>query len=267
MAAGTIQDASFRSFIWTAPSDADPWAEATWRLANPALGDFRSLDDVRAQAMQARGLPSKESAFRAYTLNQPVAPDDRFIGPADWDACGGEAEQRGPCFGALDLASGAADLTALALYWPETGALKVRGFIPAEQLERKEAEDRAPYGLWKREGLIVTMPGRAIDRAWLVEWLAGEVEGLDLVAVAHDRWGLADLEQVMDREGVRLPLRPHGQGFKDMSPSINALEAAILRGEVRHGGNALLRWSVANAVVDTDPAGGRKLSKARERPN
>ncbi|WP_201451933.1 terminase large subunit [Rhodovarius lipocyclicus] len=263
VADGTIPDPTFRSFVWTAPLDADPWAEETWAAANPALGDFRSLEDVRSQAMQARRVPSKEASFRAFTLNQPVAPDDRFIHANDWDACSGDAEARGPCYGALDLSSGAADLTALALFWPETGKLTVRAFLPDADLDRKMQEDRAPYREWINRGLVVPMPGRAIDRPWLVTWIARETEGLELAAVGHDRWGLKDLQAVMEREGVTLPLKEHGQGFKDMSPSINAFEAAVLKEELCHGGNALLRWAVSNAVVDTDPAGNRKLTKAR----
>ncbi|HZH45471.1 MAG TPA: hypothetical protein VEY31_02440 [Roseococcus sp.] len=38
-------------------------------------------------------------------------------------------------------------------------------FISVGQLKGKQQEDRGLYGLWRREGLIVTMPGRAIDRA------------------------------------------------------------------------------------------------------
>ena len=263
VADGTIPDPTFRSFVWTAPLGADPWAEETWRAANPALGDFRSLDDVRAQAMQAQRVPSKESSFRAFTLNQPVAPDDRFVHADDWDACSAEGEATGPCYAALDLSSGAADLTAFALFWPETGALKVRAFIPDADLEQKMQQDRAPYREWIARGLVVPMPGRAIDRPWLVNWIAQAVDGLDLAAVGHDRWGLKDLQAVMDREGVTLPMREHGQGFKDMAPSINALETAVLKGTLRHGGNPLLRWAVGNAVVDIDPAGNRKLTKAR----
>jgi phage terminase large subunit-like protein len=264
VAEGTIEDPSFAATVFSAPADADPWAEATWRLANPDMDAVR-LADIRTQALRAKRLPSLEPAFRAYVLNMPVAPDDRFIGPAEWDACGAEAEARGPCFAALDLASGAADLTAFALFWPETGALRVRGFLPSGQVERKQAEDRAPYRDWIGRGLIVPIPGMAIDRAWLAGWLAAECDGLDLQAVAHDRWGLADLQAVLDREGVYLPLRPHGQGYKDMSPSIASFEALVLSGGLRHGGNALLRWAVANAAVDMDPAGSRKLSKARSR--
>ena len=261
---GTIADPTFASAIYSAPLDADPWAEETWLLANPDADEVR-LKDLRLQAMQAQRLPSMEPAFRAYALNQPVMPDDRFIGPADWDACAGEAEARGPCYGGLDLSSGAADLTAFALYWPETGALRCWAFLPAAALEAKAREDHAPYRAWEARGLVVAMPGRAIDRAWLLAWIAQQTEGLDLAGIASDRWGLSDLQAVMDREGLRLPLKPHGAGYRDMSPAITAFEAAVLDGKLRHGGNPLLRWAVANAAVDMDPAGNRKLSKERAR--
>jgi phage terminase large subunit-like protein len=55
---GEIQDAGFHLTLYTVPADADPWKLATWRKANPALGDFRSLPDVRrlrlASAAHAR---------------------------------------------------------------------------------------------------------------------------------------------------------------------------------------------------------------------
>ncbi|MBX6376545.1 MAG: terminase large subunit, partial [Acetobacteraceae bacterium] len=114
-------------------------------------------------------------------------------------------------------------------------------------------------------GQVVEMPGRAIDRAWLLNWIARETEGLDLVAIGSDRWGLADLQAVMDREGLRLPLRPVGMGYRDQSPMLAAFEAAVLDGKLGHGGHPLLRWAVSNAVVDMDPAGNRKLSKERAR--
>lgn len=263
VADGTIEDRSFKSFVWSAPLDADPWSEDTWRMANPALGTFRSIEDIRSQAMQAKRVPSREAAFRAYVLNQPVAADDRFLRPDDWDACAGQAEARGPCYCGLDLASGASDLTAFAFYWPETGRLTVKAFLPSELVDAKMMEDRAPYRQWINEGLIETIPGRAIDRAWLVNWIAQAIDGLDVISIASDRWGQSDFLAVADREGVRLPMVPIGQGFKDQSPAITAFETTVLQATLRHGGNQLLRWAVANAALDSDPAGNRKLSKQR----
>ncbi len=262
VADGTIDDPTYASAIYSAPLEADPWAEDTWRAANPDADAVR-IADIRVQAMQARQLPSREPAFRAYVLNQPVQAEERFIGPADWDACAGTAEAKGPCFGGLDLASGAADLTAFALYWPETGALRVWAFLPAQAVGEKEREDRAPYREWIARGLVVEIPGRAIDRVWLLTWIAQQVEGLELVGIACDRWGINDLKAVLDREGLPLELRPHGAGYRDVSPSLTSFEALVLEAKIKHGGNPALRWAVANAAIDMDAAGNRKLSKER----
>ena len=259
------EDPAFFMRVWSAPLDADPFDEATWHAAIPGLGRVRSIEDVRAQATKAQGLPSAEAAFRAYVLNSPVAPDDRFIGAADWDACDGDAEPVGPCYAGLDLASGAADLTAVAMFWPETGLLRVKAFLPDMQLDAKAREDNAPYKEWVRAGLIVLIPGRAIDRSWLLSWLARETAGHDLKGLASDRWGLEDVKAVADREGIVLPWEPFGQGYQSMSPAISALEALVLDGALHHGGNPLLRWCVANAAVTMDPSGNRKLMKDRSR--
>lgn len=263
--AGAVTDPSFRAFVHTAPAEADPWSEATWRLANPALGTFRSLEDVRVLAQQARRVPSLEASFMAYTLNMPVVLDDRWLAPADWDACAGQGEPDGPCWAGLDLSAGPADLTAFTLYWPASGALRTWAFLPAEEIDRKEREDRAPYRLWQAQGHVVAVPGRTIDRAWLGAWIARQTDALELQGIATDRWLIEDLKAQMDRERIVLPFAPHGAGFKDVSPSLAAFEALVLDGTLHHGGNPALRWSVANAAIDTDPAGNRKLSKQRAR--
>ena len=48
-----------------------------------------------------------------------------------------------------------------------------------------------------------------------------------------------------------------------MAPAVQALEAAVLDRRIRHGGHPILRWNVANAAVETDAAGNRKISKRR----
>jgi phage terminase large subunit-like protein len=263
--AGQIEDAAFRAFIYTAPTEADAWDPETWKLANPALGDFRSLADVRVLANQARRIPATEAAFRAYVLNQPVVLDNRWLAPIDWDACAAQPEPAGECWGGLDLAAGPADLTAFSLFWPETGALRTWAFLPAAGLEAKAREDNAPYRLWHSLGHLVEVPGRTVDRAWLGAWIARQTEGLELRKIATDRWLIGDLQAQLDREGIDLPLEPHGAGYKDVSPSLTAFEALVLEGRLAHGGNPVLRWAVSNAAIELDPAGNRKLSKRASR--
>jgi phage terminase large subunit-like protein len=48
-----------------------------------------------------------------------------------------------------------------------------------------------------------------------------------------------------------------------MSPALRDLEAELLNGRLAHGGHPVLTMCAANAVVQSDPAGNRKLSKAK----
>jgi phage terminase large subunit-like protein len=88
---GAIVDPTFHATVFTAPETADPWDEAIWFKANPGLGDFRSLEDMRALAARARRTPALEQSFRLLFLNQPVDVTAALLAPADWMACAGEA--------------------------------------------------------------------------------------------------------------------------------------------------------------------------------
>jgi len=116
---GEIVDSGFHLTFYTAPIDCDPWKLATWRKANPALGDFRSLEDVKRLSLQAQHMPSAEVSFRNLILNQRVDTTEQFINAAAWTACGEDdivpAGLRGrPCYAGLDLGA-TRDLTALVL--------------------------------------------------------------------------------------------------------------------------------------------------------
>jgi phage terminase large subunit-like protein len=263
VAAGEIVDPTYRLYLYSAPIDADPWSPDTWRLANPAMGKFRSLKDIEVLAGQAQHIPSMEASFRAYVLNQPVATDRRWLGPGDWEACAGDAAPAGECHGGLDLSAGPADLTAFSLYWPSTGTLKTWAFLPEALIDLKGKQDNAPYALWAQQGHVIRTPGKTIDRAWLGAWIAGQTNGLELKAIASDRWMIDDFKAQLEREGIELPLQPHGAGYKDVSPSLSAFEAQVLSAKLRHGGNPLLRWAVSNVLLDSDPAGNRKPAKNR----
>ena len=84
------KDPSFHLTLYSAPINADPWSIKTWRRANPALGDFRSLEDVQRLAKQARRMPSQEGVFRNLILNQRVSIESRFMDPAAWKECAGQ---------------------------------------------------------------------------------------------------------------------------------------------------------------------------------
>ena len=56
---------------------------------------------------------------------------------------------------------------------------------------------------------------------------------------------------------------PFGQGFKDMSPPTKEFYKLLMEGRIIHGGNPVMAWMAGNVVVDTDPAGNIKPTKAK----
>lgn len=51
--------------------------------------------------------------------------------------------------------------------------------------------------------------------------------------------------------------------FKDMSPPTKEFYKLLMEGRIIHGGNPVMAWMAGNVVVDTDPAGNIKMTKAK----
>lgn len=266
---GDIDDPSFHLSLYAAPQDADPFEMEAWTAANPALGDFRSLEDVKRQAGQARLVPSKESAFRNLILNQRVSATARFIHKAEWDRCNATVDLQAlsgrECYGGLDL-SGSRDLTAFVLVFPnDDKSLDVvcQFFMPEANIVNRSNEDRVPYDLWAKQGFITLIPGSTIDPSFVAGSIINAAMTYDLRAVAYDRWRIEDLKRELGLTGMTIPLEPFGQGYKDMSPAVDVLERHVAENLLQHSGNPVLNMCASNAVVTRDPAGSRKLDKSK----
>jgi phage terminase large subunit-like protein len=261
-------DPTFLPILFEAPAEADWTDERVWRACNPALGDFRSLEEMQAAAARAREIPAQENTFRRLYLNQWTEQAARWISLAAWDACRAplelEALRGRPCYVGMDLSS-TQDLTALVGVFPDAeGAgfdVLARFFVPAEQLRGRVTRDRVPYDQWARDPAILTAtPGNVVDyeavRATLQSWA-----GLyDLREIAFDPWNATDLvNRLTTQDG--LPCVPMRQGFASLSAPTKSLEKAILGRTLRHDGHPVLRWNIGNIAVETDAAGNLKLSK------
>lgn len=263
-------DPRTRLVMYAAEPDDDPWVAETWRKANPALGDFRSLEEMRREAEKAKRLPTFEASFRNLLLNQRVAVADHFLTPDVWRLNGEppdpDALEEWDVWAGLDL-SGTSDLTALVLVAAEPdGTLHVlpRFWAPEHGVRERAARDRAPYDVWAKAGhLDLTTTGRTVDYAFVARELAGLTERCRLKAVGFDRWRIGDLERELGKIGVTIPLVPIGQGFKDMGPAVEKLADVALNGKMRHGMHPVLSWNAANAITRADEAGNLKFDKRR----
>lgn len=268
--------------LYAVPEDEpDIFAPRVWKLANPALGDFRDLEDFKALAGKAKRMPAEEPKFRNLYLNQRVAPVASLISRREWAACAGDAAlvDGEEIYLALDLAS-VNDLAALvAVSAGEKSRVAAWLWKPEHWLREHSNRDFGHgnwrYEEWAKAGHIEASPGKTIDHEVIARRIAELSGRFTVLGMAYDRWRIENLLKEFDRIGLAahsektpgpgLRLVPWGQGFQDMTPAIDALEQAVIDGTLVHPGNPALTWNIGNAVVRMDPAGGRKLDKDKAR--
>jgi phage terminase large subunit-like protein len=266
---GTVEDHSFLPVIYEAPKDAD-WADETvWAQCNPALGDFRSLEDMRILAKRAKSLPAQENTYRRLYLNQWTEQSERWIPMNLWDDCKVVIARQDligrRCYLGMDLST-TTDLTALCLLFPGEQGLDVLPlfFMPRDNLRERGRQDHVDYEEWARLGYIIPTPGNVVDYDAIRRLIQQWAQLYDIREIAFDPYNATHLVQLL-QDVDRLPCRKIPQGYATLTSATKALEAAVISRRVRHDGNPVLRWNVANAAVEYDDkvkkSGNMKLSK------
>jgi len=258
-------DPTFLPILYEAPIDADWTDPKVWRAANPALGDFRSLEEITTMCTRAKEIPAQENTFRRLYLNQWTEQAARWLQLTAWDRCLAAVDPADligqPCFVGMDLSS-TKDLTALAAVFPdETGFdVLMQFFVPKESIRERGLRDRVPYPQWEREHKLIATPGNVVDYEAVRQQLLAWAALYDVQEIAFDPWNATDLvTRLQDQDGFAcVPIR---QGFAALSSPTKSLERAVLAQLLRHDGHPVLRWNVGNAAVETDATGNIKLSK------
>lgn len=266
------RDPSVVLSLYAADETLDPFSDEAIRAANPAVGDFLNEKEVRKQAENARALPSQEGLYRNYTLNQRVDKNTPFISKTIWQANGGEVSEdwgQSTVYAGLDLSS-TSDLTAFAAVAWINDAWEVKPifWLPKQGLAEKSRTDRTPYDVWAREGLIETPDAKSIEYEYVAARIFAFCNDHNVRQIAFDRWGMKYLKPWLIKAGFTEAQYEEmfvefGQGYQSMSPALRDAESTLLNEKLRHGNHPVLTMCAANAVVSTDPSGGRKLNKAK----
>lgn len=169
------------------------------------------------------------------------------------------------CYAGLDLAS-TTDIAALTLLFPEDdGGFYTQQlfFVPEDGMRRRAERDRVPYPLWAEQGWLEATSGNITDYDFIRERVRQLVDdhGITIRELAYDRWNATQLITQLGGDG--LTVVPVGQGYASMAAPAKELEKLLLGGKLRHDGNPVMRWMLANVAVEQDPAGNIKPSKAK----
>jgi len=262
-------DPSFLPILYEAPPDADWTSEKVWKKANPALGDFRSLEDIQIAAKRAKEIPAQENNFRRLFLNQWTEQDTRWLSLAAWDACKSEIDWETftgkRCYLGLDL-SRTTDLTAVVAVFPDAMgpgfAVLPHFFVPADRIPERVTRDRVPYDEWARRGSLTACPGPAVNQQQVRQYVNELCERFDVRMVAYDPYNAVELIRQLEQEDA-VPCVKVRQVKAALSSPSKALEHAVLTGTLRHDGHPVLRWNVGNVAIEIDAAGNIQPSKAK----
>ena len=264
---GVVIDPTFLPVLYGA-AESDDWkAESTWRKANPGYGISVTREYFAQAAAEAQAVPAREQTFRRLHLCQWTESVTRWLSVDRWDSCRGDYGPDDllgcPCYAGLDLAS-TTDLAALSLVFPgEDGVSRLLTYFwaPQEAERRRERENRVRIAEWARAGHIELTPGDVIDYERIRVKLNELGERYQIKEVAIDRWNATHLVTLLQGDGFNVIA--FGQGYTSMTAPTKELESLVLSSRLQHDGNPVLRWNVANAVVEQDAAGNVKPSKRR----
>ena len=272
VAADPNLDSTFLPVLYEIPGDLsfDEIAadEKLWYLANPALGDFLDIEDLRKSVREAKQKPAQRLSTMRLRFNAWTQSETVWLPHEDWIACGSdllttiEERNRGRSgYGGLDLSS-TQDFAAWRIVFPwEDGSRDTVGccFIPEDT-----ARKRKNYGQlleWERGGHLCITPGNIIDYEFIEEQIRRDSEKYRIEEIGYDPWGSSQIIVDLDRDGfVMVPVR---QGFATLSPPAKLLETYVAKHTLHHGGDPLLAWMAGNVTVEIDAAENIKPSKKK----
>ncbi|MCQ4148687.1 terminase large subunit [Rhodococcus qingshengii] len=260
VANGVVDDPGHYGAIWAAEDDDDPFAEATWRKANPGLGKSPTLAYMRREAKKAESSPTYFPTFCRLSLNLRRREQSRWIDIDKWDKLNGNVERsdlRGRrAWAGLDL-SAVSDFTAWAV-WVESnrpGAsydLLTRFWVPGERVEDLQKQLQIPLKQWIELGLVTATDGDVIDYSSVKSAAIGDCKHFDMQRISYDRMFAGQLVQELDTELEGVEIAPVAQTFVGLSPACKELERLTGAKAFRHGGNPVLRWMASVVEVKND---------------
>ena len=268
---GRRVDPTFYPVVYGLKDDEDWEDEENWYKVNPSLGYTVDIERLRDAYREAKQNPADEVTFKWLRCNMWVSstvawiPDAIYMRgnePIDMDALAGR-----DCYAGLDLSS-TGDITALVLIFPprdedEKYVLLPYFWIPEETIPKRVKANSVPYDIWEKQGYIMSTKGNVIHYDFIEKFIMDLSEKYHILEIAVDRWNATHVIQNLEDNG--LTMVPFGQGFASMSAPTKEFYRLLMEGKIIHSGHPVMRWMAGHVVVDTDPAGNIKVTKAKSK--
>lgn len=254
----------------------DDFDESKWIKANPLMEvNPLLLREIRKLAIEAKAMPGALSEFRIKRLNRRASSATSWTNLSKWRKCAGGFEldhmQGAECWASFDLAS-TTDMVAWRLLWriDHTYYTWGRFWVPCEAVAHRTERKSVNYAGWVQAGFVSQCEGATIDYGDIKRDVLADIHRFQPKMIAYDPWNASAFVNDLIEEGVpaATPEDQQGliqfiQGPKSFNPAMKLCETAYLNGNLRHGGDPVLTWHMANVVPTYDSNMNVKPNKQR----
>lgn len=262
------------SFVAYVDEEADYEDESLWYEANPALGTFFDIQQLRDELKTAKekGDYAAINNFRIFRLNQWGNDANRWLDMTIWDqseqASGSFTDEdlRGiPAIGGLDLAS-TQDLTAWVIVWQtkDRTMVKPHFWVPRKTLGNRHRRMRERFLEWEQKGWLTIVDSDSHDYKMITDHIMADIEKYNLRTIGYDQHQApAIINQVEGKTDVLCISVP--QTTTRLNPGSQELTRLMGIRQLTTNFNEMMRWMASNANYKQDSEGKIKPDKLKSR--
>lgn len=251
----------------------DEWTDPDcWKKANPGLGTIKNRDELERKVNKAKANPLlvKNLLTKDFNIRETASEAWLTFEQLDNKATFDIYELK-PNYGigGVDLSS-TTDLTAAcALFMvpgDDTIYFKHMYWLPEDVLEKRVAEDRVPYDVWREQGFLRTTPGNKVHYKFVTDWFLElrDEYGLYLPWIGYDSWSATYFVEEMKNHFGEEAMIPVIQGKKTLSGPMKSMGADLEAKRINYGNNPITKWCLSNTSVDIDKNDNIQPSKGKQ---
>lgn len=265
---GGIVDETVLPFIYELDKRKEWQDESKWFKANPGLGTIKSYKFIRDKVIKAKNSPKELVNMLCKDFNIPQTSDEKWL---SYETAINKEEYEIDfikdtyAIGGVDLSS-TTDLTCATLLVVKQGKKYVlqQYFIPEVNLDKKIKDDKIPYDIWEKRGLVQLCEGATVNYTNVTEWFIKMHNKFDISAlwIGYDPWSSVYWIEEMKNAGFNMI--EVVQGAKTMSNPMKILEGDLIDKKVNYNNNSILKWCLTNTAVKRDDNDNIRPVKGRQ---
>ena len=266
MIKGEIKDERILPWLYTQDSIEEIFTDpSSWQKSNPSIGSIKTrsyFEDIMNKAsndlatrvtMLCKDFNIKQVESGSWLSYSDLNNEEKFKLEEVRDSY---------AIGGVDLSS-TTDLTAAILLVIKNGKRYVipHFFMPSDLVLKRVQEDKIPYDIWVKKGLITLTEGNQNDFSKVTEWFVSMVRnyGIRPLWVGYDPWN--STYWVKEMEDAGFTMEKIRQGIFTMSEPMKQLEGDLKNKRVVYNNNPILKWCFANTQAKVDLNGNIQPSK------